>query len=157
MKRSKVLVPLLAYIFIFQACSSDDNAAVDNPNDAVVGTWNLSELNINPPQDINEDGNTTSNILSELPCASGTLIINSDGTWSSTVVVIDITAITGGLFDIRCTNTSNTSSGVWQFQNSQLSLFEGTTVFLFSLNQDRLTSTTNENLPGFMSEVYVKQ
>ncbi|WP_297694997.1 hypothetical protein [uncultured Eudoraea sp.] len=157
MKKIRVLLPLIAFIFVFQACSSDDNAPVEDNNDAVVGTWNLAELNINPPQDINSDGNTTSNILTELPCATGTLIINSDGSWSSTVVNLDITTITGTLFDIRCTNTSSTASGVWQLQNSQLSLFFNTTLFLYNLSGDRLTNTTNEDLPGFMSEVYEKQ
>lgn len=157
MKKIKVLIPLLVVLFIFQACSSDDNAPPIDNNDAVVGTWNLAELNINPAQDINGDGNTTSNILTELPCATGTLVINSDGTWSSTVVNLQITTITGGLFDIKCSNTSNTSSGVWQLQNSQLSLFFNTTLFLYNLSGSRLTNTTNEDLPGFMSEVYEKQ
>lgn len=157
MKKIKVLMPLIAFIFVFQACSSDDNAPAEENNDAVVGTWSLAELNINPPQDINSNGNTTSNILTELPCAAGTLVINSDGSWNSTVVNLDITPITGGLFDIRCTNTSSTASGVWQFQNSQLSLFFNTTLFLYNLSGDRLTNTTNEDLPGFMSEVYEKQ
>jgi len=157
MKKIKVLIPLLVFIFIFQACSSDDNAPTVDNNDAVVGTWSLAELNINPPQDINEDGNTTSNILTELTCATGTLIINNDGTWSSTVVNLEITTITEGLFDIRCANTSTTASGVWQFQNSQLSLFFNTTLFLYNLSGNRLTNTTNEDLPGFMSEVYEKQ
>jgi len=157
MKKIKVLFPLLAFVFIFQACSSDDNAPVENNNDAVVGTWSLAELNINPPQDINMDGNTTSNILTELPCATGTLIINNDGTWSSTAVNLEITTITEGLFDIRCTTTSTIASGVWLLQNSQLSLFFNTTLFLYNLSGDRLTNTTNEDLPGFMSEVYEKQ
>ncbi len=157
MKKIKVILPLLAFVFIFQACSSDDNAPVENNNDAVVGTWSLAELNINPPQDINMDGNTTSNILTELPCATGTLIINNDGTWSSTAVNLEITTITEGLFDIRCTNTSTTASGVWQLQNSQLSLFFNTTLFLYNLSGTSLTNTTNEDLPGFMSEVYEKQ
>jgi len=157
MKKIKVLMPLVVCLIVLQACSSDDNAPVEENNDAVVGTWNLAELNINPPQDINGDGNTTSNILTELPCATGTLTINSDGSWSSSVVNLDITSITGTLYDIRCTNTSSTASGVWQFQNSQLSLFFNTTLFLYNLSGDRLTNTTNEDLPGFMSEVYEKQ
>ena len=157
MKKIKVLIPIIVFIFIFQACSSDDNAPVVDNNDAVVGTWDLAELNINPPQDINGDGSSTSNILTELACATGTLEINGDGTWSSTVVNIEITTITGGLFNIRCGNTSNNSSGVWQFQNSQLSLFLNSTLFLYNFNDNRLTNTTNEDLPGFMSEVYEKQ
>ncbi|MEP0132306.1 MAG: hypothetical protein ABJJ25_04725 [Eudoraea sp.] len=157
MKKIKVIIPLIVFIFILQACSSDDNAPTVDNNDAVIGTWSLAELNINPPQDINENGNTTSNILTELPCATGTLIINNDGTWSSTVANLEITTITGGLFDIRCSGTSNTSSGLWQFQNSQLSLFINTTLIVYNLSGDRLTSTTNEDLPGFMSEVYTKQ
>ncbi|MGB5387585.1 MAG: hypothetical protein WBN20_12445 [Eudoraea sp.] len=157
MKKIKVLIPLMVFMLILQACSSDDNSTPENNNDAVVGTWSLAELNINPPQDINGDENTTSNILTELPCATGTLIINNDGTWGSTVANIEITTITGGLYDIRCSGTSNTSSGVWQFQNSQLSLFLNTTLILYNLSGNKLTNTTNEALPGFMSEVYEKQ
>ena len=89
----------LFLLFVLLACSDDDGGGDPNPNEAlVVGSWNLSELRINPAQDIDEDGNATTNILEELPCITGQLILRSDNTWSFSGTDVVITTITGGLF-----------------------------------------------------------
>lgn len=44
-------------------CPIDTNRAGDGMVSPIVGTWDPVVLNINPPQDIDGDGNTTTNIL----------------------------------------------------------------------------------------------
>ena len=127
---------------------------MDSP---AVGTWRLTALNINPPQDIDLDGTPTSNILDELPCATGTIIIDQDGSWSSTIENLSITTITGDLFIINCSGTTTQSSGAWLLQGNQLSLFRDFSTLLFTLDGDTLTNNSNEDLPGFVSEVYQRQ
>ena len=157
MKKINAVISILAIAFLLLSCSSDDNNPPEQDNSAAVGTWLLTELNINPPQDINMDGNTTSNILTELPCATGTIVIDEDGTWSSTIENLSITTVTGGLFIIQCSGTSTQSSGQWLLQGNQLTLFRDFSSVLFTLQDDTITNNSNEDLPGFISEVYQKQ
>ena len=158
MKKIRIVLPLLVSLFFLVSCSSDDNGGggEEEPSPA-LGTWNLVALNINPAQDIDNDGNPTNNILDELPCATGSIIINEDGTWSSVIENLSITTITGGLFIIRCSGTQTQSSGNWLLQGNQLTLFRDFTSVLFTLDGDTLTNPSNEDLPGFQSEVYQRQ
>lgn len=157
MKKKWIVLPLLALTCLLFSCSSDDNGDVDPEPSPAIGSWRLVELNINPPQDIDMDGNTTSNILDELPCATGTITISEDGTWDSTIENLSITPITGDLFIIDCAGNVTRSSGNWLLQGNQLTLFRGFSNLLFSLNGDRITLSSNEDLPGFRSEVYQRQ
>lgn len=125
--------------------------------DAIVGTWSLVELNVTPDQDIDGDGTANSNILDELNCVSGTLTFRDDNTWSLAFNGVNITSITGNLFDIRCSNFTSTSNGTWRIQNNQLTLFQGFTSIFYTLNDNRLTNVIGEDLPEFRSEVYEKQ
>ncbi len=152
----KCSLPLLMLVFLI-SCSSDNGPAEVIPPDPIAGTWQLIELNISPPQDINGDGSTTSNILSDLDCVSGTLTFRSDKTWNLSFNGVNITTITGGLFNISCANFTSTGSGTWQLQNNQLTLFQGTTSIFYMLSGSRLTNSVGEDLPGFRSEVYEKQ
>lgn len=156
MKNVKLTLVLLGILLAYSSCSSDDTPA-EEMESPIVGTWNLVELNISPPQDINGDGNTTENILSELNCVSGTLTFRSDNTWSLSFDGVFITTITGGLFNIRCSNSTALSSGQWQLQNNQLTIFQGFNTIFYTLNDNRLTNTIGEDLPQFRSEVYEKQ
>ena len=157
MKKIRIVLPLLALACLMFSCSSDDNGATEPETSEAVGTWQLVELNINPPQDINMDGNTTSNILDELSCATGTITISEDGTWDSTIQNLSITTITGGLFIIDCAGNVTRSSGTWLLQGDQLTLFRGFSNLLFTIQGDTLILTSNEDLPGFQSEVYQRQ
>lgn len=157
MKKINVVLPLLAFVFLLFSCSSDDNGDDEPDISPAVGTWNLVEININPPQDIDMDGDPTSNILDELPCAVGSITIRADGTWDSTIENLSITTITGGLFFITCSGTVTQSSGTWLLQGGQLTLFRGFSNLLFTLQDDTLTLSSNEDLPGFRSEVYQRQ
>ena len=157
MKKIKIVFILFLCSIFLLSCSSDDNGGSDPDNSAAVGTWTLIALNINPPQDIDMDGNSTDNILDELACATGTITINADGTWSSIIENLSITTITGDLFIINCAGNSSQSSGNWLLQGSQLTLFRGFSSVLFTLQGDTLTNNSNEDLPGFISEVYQRQ
>ncbi len=156
--RKLLFWPIFCLALVLSSCSSDDDdPGIQQPDQSPVGTWILTELNINPPQDIDGDGTPTTNILTELPCATGTIIIDEDGTWTSTTANLSITTITGGLFIIDCDGTTTEDFGNWALQNSQLTLFRNPNLVFFSLNDNRIINNSNEDLPGFTSEVYVRQ
>lgn len=150
------LVPLLLCGAIL-SCSKDNPPAGNPMVNPIVGTWDLVALNINPPQDIDGDGNTTTNILSELDCIAGTLIIKEDFTWSSVFTGVNVSSLTNGQYFITCPDTSQSNSGTWQLQNNQLTLFRGTTSTFFMVSGNRITNSLGEDLPGFRSEIYEKQ
>lgn len=154
----KLIFPLL-FLFLM-ACSDDDGGSSTNPNiDLVVGTWNLTTLQINPAQDVNEDGNTTTNVLDELPCMNGRITFRADNTWSFQGTDLVITTITGGLFKFFCGDPLS-EGGNWDVQGNNVRLVNSTGVLTqFSLNADELTISNiiGETLPGLQAEVYTKQ
>ena len=123
----------------------------------VSGTYQLVALNIVPEQDIDGDGVPTSNVLSELPCASGTLILNDDTSFEWAATSLAVTSITGGLFNIACLSNTVTRSGTWQLQGAMLMLFDGVQTTGFSISGTTLTDNSGSELPEFSAVVYEKQ
>ena len=153
---------ILFAVFALFSCSDDDGGPTTNPNrDLVVGTWNLSELTISPAQDINQDGTSTTNVLSEIECSiTGRITINDNNTWAFTGNDLVITTITGGLFIFQCSDNTRNEGGNWDIEGNILRLADGTgtiTLFTFSSAQETLTNIIGENLPGLQAEVYTKQ
>ena len=157
MKKIKCCLPLLILVSFLISCSSDDDSSDNNNNDAVIGTWDLVELNVNPPQDINGDGTVSANIMAELDCVSGTWTVRSDNTWNLSRDGVNVTSITGNRFNIICASNASASNGTWQLQNNSLTLVQGFTTIFLTLNGNRLSNTIGEDLPQFSSEVYEKR
>jgi len=138
------------------SCSSDDGGTPVIPDSFLaIGAWNLTAVNVSVAQDVNEDGASSTNLIDELPCLSGLLTINSNNTWSATIVDIDVTPITGDLYIINC-GSSLSFSGNWSNTGNTLSL-NSSDFQDFTLSGDTLTENKGENLPGFLSFVYTKQ
>lgn len=145
----------LLMIFII-SCSSDDSASTDSEFTTASGTYVLTELNVNPAQDINEDGTASTNLLDELPCISGTLSLRSNGTYGFNLTGITVTSITNGEFFIVCATARNSDSN-WNIQNGLVTLFGDVTTTPYMLVDDVLSRTIGEDLPGIQGVVYVKQ
>ncbi len=147
---------LLLFAFIIASCSSDDSPATESELSKASGTYELIELNVNPPQDINGDDTPSTNLLEELSCISGTLTLRSNGTYSFNLTGIEVTSITNGQFFIDCASVRNSDSN-WNIQNGLVTLFADVTTTPYMLVDDQLTRTIGENLPGIQSVVYLKQ
>ena len=148
---------LLAVSVLFISCNSDDDSGDTNEPAPVIGVWDLVELNVSPAQDVDLDGTANSNLLDELNCVSGILTINDVGTWSLTLDGVTVTSITGGLFSITCNPSQSFNSGTWAFQNNRLTLFQGDSPIVLTLDNDQLTNLVGDTLPEFFSEVYQKR
>ena len=150
--------PLLIFFLTFTliSCSSDDGPAAESEISKASGTYVLTELNVNPPQDINEDGTASTNLLDELPCISGTLSLRSNGTYGFNLTGITVTSITNGTFFIDCSESRNSDSN-WNIQNGLVTLFGDVTTTPYMLVDDVLSRTIGEDLPGIQGVVYVKQ
>ena len=147
---------LFLLVFSIFSCSSDDGPAEESEISKASGTYELIELNVNPPQDINADGTASTNLLDELDCISGTLSLRSNGTYGFNLTGIEVTSITNGQFFIDCAAERNSDSN-WNIQNGLVTLFADVTTTPYMLVDDRLTRTIGESLPGIQSVVYLKQ
>ncbi|MDG1572251.1 hypothetical protein OZ410_07985 [Robiginitalea sp. M366] len=153
----KLVIALVA--LSLWSCSKDEGPA-PNPNaDLVLGTWNLTELRISPPQDVNEDGNTTTNVLDELDCIAAQITLRSDNTWTFNGNDLVVTTITGGLFKFFCSEDNRNSGGNWDIQGNTVRLADGAgvvTTFTFDSSAATLTNLIGEVLPGLQAEVYTQ-
>lgn len=145
----------LSLTVLLLSCSSDDGVDTSDITPLVVGTWSLTEVNVNIPQDPNMDGTASTNMVSELPCLTGVLIISENGNWTASITDTDITLITGDLYAVQC-QESISYSGNWSFQNNTLNL-NRVGFSALTLNGDTLIESRNEDLPGIQSFVYTRQ
>lgn len=152
----KVTATLLCYAFALISCSSDDGPPSESELSLASGTYVLTELNVNPAQDIDGDGTASTNLLNELSCIAGAINLRSNGTYSLNLTGIEVTSITNGQFFIDCGEARNSDSN-WNIQNGLITLFADVTTTPYALVGDELTRTLGEDLPGIQSVVYVKQ
>ncbi|WP_281542733.1 hypothetical protein [Maribacter aestuarii] len=145
----------LSLLIALVSCSSDDGATDSTATPLVVGTWSLTEVNVSIPQDPNDDGTASTNMVDELPCLTGLLIISENGNWTASITDVSITPITGDLYAIQC-EQSISYSGNWSFQNNVLSL-NRVGFSPITLSGDTLRESRNEDLPGIQSLVYTRQ
>ncbi|WP_282113489.1 hypothetical protein [Maribacter stanieri] len=145
----------ISLVMLLSGCSSDDSDDEVDNSALVIGTYNLTEVNVNVAQDVNEDGVSSNNMLDELECLNGILIISDNNTWTLDLVNLDITSVTGDFYAIRCGRT-NSFTGKWSFQGSTLKL-NASDFGTMTLNNLILTEGINENLPGVLNRKFTKQ
>lgn len=155
-KRLRNLSIIYLLVFLVSSCQNDDGATTNNEVTEASGTYELIELNVSPAQDINADGTASTNLLNELSCITGTIVLRSDGSYGLNLVGVEVTAITGGQFFIDCAPSINSSSN-WNINAGQITLFADFTTTPYQLNGNTLTRAIGENLPGIQSVVYEKQ
>lgn len=150
-------IPLFLFFscLIISSCDLDDGVqGIPPPNFDVLGLWDLVEVNVNPPQDINMDGTASTNLMDELDCISGSILIDGDLVWTYEQSDITVTTITGGLFSADCNGTI-TATGNW-FSDEIEVTFSGNDAVLTSLriSGEQLVNEVGEDLPGIQSFVY---
>ncbi len=152
----KMVLSFLVVMVLF-SCSNDDGTAPIDENAQAVGTYQLTELNVSPQQDVNEDGTPSANMLDEMNCMTGTLTLRADTSWSISYTNLDVTEITGGLLFLECGDTT-TGIGTWQLRNGTVTMVGGSETMTFTFSDTKLTRTVGENLPdGVQSWVYERQ
>jgi hypothetical protein len=157
MKHNLSVLGTMTFVLLFLSCSSDDPSDEEKGVDArFVGTWELAEVNVSEPIDTNDDGTTTSNLMTEVDCLRDTMVLTENSTWSSTGVFPQlISPITGNLYNVDCSGVID-RSGNWVSSGNTLNLI-GSIQAVLVLSGDRLTLIIGDDLPGLQSLVYAKQ
>ncbi|MEM9361294.1 MAG: hypothetical protein AAGA43_01615 [Bacteroidota bacterium] len=120
----KKIFLVLAVIGLSFSCSNDsDDNETPNSENALVGTWVLTDLRVDGGMD-NDDLDFAKDIvtfLQGIDCDLITFTFNQDGTVTSVdrASFISINVGMGGL-DIPCPTESETESSVWSLEGNQL-------------------------------------
>ncbi|MBO0323211.1 hypothetical protein J0X14_12960 [Muricauda sp. CAU 1633] len=157
MKKMRAILSFLFFTFLLVSCGSDDSGGEVAADVQVIGIWDLAEVNISSAQDIDMDGTSSTNLLDELDCISGTILIDGDNVWTFEQTDISVTPITGGEFFAQCNDGSILGTGAWVVSGNQIAFQGSATLGILDLSGDRLTNDVGDDLPGIQSYVYVRR
>lgn len=167
MEKIKVIFSYLFLIFLMVSCSGDDDSGDDVTAEVqVIGIWDLAEVNVSSAQDIDMDGTSSSNLMDELDCISGTILIDGDNVWIFEQTAISVTGITGGQYTVQCTENTTMATGAWVVNGNQITFQGSSTLGTLSIDGGQLTNSfsghrliknVGDDLPGIQSYVYVKR
>lgn len=157
MNRVKKIPLLVCSVLLLFSCSNDDGEqGIDPPNFDVIGLWDLVEVNVNPAQDINMDGTASTNLMDEMDCISGTLLIDGDLVWTYEQTDIAVSLITNDQYVITCLE-SVTATGTW-FSDEVEATFDGNSVLTaLQIDGELLVNQLGQDLPGIQSYVYERR
>lgn len=119
MKLIKYGLTLILSFFIF-ACSSDDNEPQPLSQNDIQGEWFLTELNASRPVDLNNDGNSSTELTQETTCFDDMKIVFNDNAYTFTYPKLDFNGASNE--NLSCLNAINTG--------------------IYTLEQNILTATT---------------
>lgn len=157
MKKNKKVSVLLTALLLIVSCNTDDGVeGIPPPNFEVLGLWDLVEVNVNPAQDLNMDGTASTNLMDELDCLSGTLLIDGDLVWTFEQSNLDITSITSGQFNVGCADT-NSATGTWFSDENEVTFDGDDALTALKISGDQLVNEVGEDLPGIQSFAYVRR
>lgn len=151
-------IPLVGCMLLFlSSCSIDDGeAGIAPPNFDVLGLWDLVEVNVNPAQDINMDGTASINLMDEMECIFGTLLIDGDLVWTYEQTDIAVSPITNDQYVITCLESVN-ATGNW-FSDEKEATFDGNSVLTaLQIDGELLVNEVGQDLPGIQSYVYERR
>lgn len=148
----KILLFTMVFTILI-SCNINNDDGVPPPNFDVIGLWDLTEVNIDPPQDINEDGMASTNLLDELDCLSGELLINGNLLWTLEQTSLQVTTITNGQFNVECSGNIE-ANGEWFSDENEITFEDNPEFSALQIESGSLVLSLGENLPGFQSFVY---
>ena len=155
MKNLKSIFLFVVSMLVFIACSDDDGGSTTTEVD-IYGTYDLQEVNVSTAVDVDGDGSSSTNLMDEVDCISGTLIIRENMTWQFEQTNFTVASITNNQYYVDCEGSS-LGTGAWASDGVQIA-FQGSALLgTLQISNDRITKTEGEDLPGIKSYVYVKR
>ena len=88
----RLFIALFTTVLLASCSSDDDNNTFDT---SLVGSWTLTEMNVQIPVDLNNDGSFNRNLINEIPCIEGNSSFATNGDFSQTVSIIAQEEING--------------------------------------------------------------
>ncbi|NDV42928.1 hypothetical protein [Flagellimonas sediminis] len=155
MKNLKSIFLFVVSLLVFIACSDDDGGSTTTEVD-IYGTYDLQEVNVSTAVDVDGDGSSSTNLMDEADCISGTLIIRENMTWQFEQTNFTVTSITNNQVYVDCSGSS-LGTGAWASDGVQIA-FQGSSLLgTLQISTNRIIKVEGEDLPGVQSYVYVKR
>lgn len=158
MKKFSILLLTIVSLFFLLSCSNNDDNGT-NPNaavEAVAGTYNLTSFTAPTPQDLNNDGTESSNLVAESGCySSWKIILKADRSFTRIEKIVDVIDA-----DIVC--NENIEAGTWDVQanNVKLILLDGTelnSTYTYLDSNHSLTQTRQTRFPTIFEEIFIME
>jgi len=149
---------LAAGVFALTSCSDDDENNNNQNDDQAVGTYRLAAYTAPAALDLDNDGDSSSDLSTEYNCyADWEIVLNSDQTFTRTH---NITGVTDG--DLTC-QIGQTATGTWSRNGQTLTLInanngdELTEEYTFSSNNEILTKTGPGQYPIIFENIFIME
>lgn len=133
--------------------NEDDNGAnidiIDNINvdAAVLGTFDLTSYIVATAQDLDDDGDTSTNLMTESSCYADTqMTFNSDGTFSRTTAM---NVISQSGLSLNC--ETQTTTGTWTRDGNTVTTTQGNVTAEYTLNTTAETLVRTEEDAQYLS------
>jgi hypothetical protein len=168
MKKNKTLV-LLFFMMILGACSSNDEDVLAS----IEGTWKLTSYTLENSYDINQDGMSSNDIISETDGCflEDTWVFNSDHTGRTTQSsILTLALTTPGNFSVTCNRNTNAMAFTWSLNSitNEVIIDFGPSGYRCVLSGNKLTYTRpeigivpfvtgNQNASDIETVVFTKQ
>lgn len=153
----KLKLSMLGLLGVFiLSCSSDDGNGSENAS--IVGTWNITSFQTSQSYDLNDDGESSNDLVEELDCFTSVISFTDDGTFTFMSSDIDFTAQGENDFTIEC-NGSSTLSGTYALDGNTLTTTdeEGTEEVSVTVTKDRLTAVIQDEDLGEATLIFERQ
>ncbi|WP_228237265.1 hypothetical protein [Allomuricauda sp. M10] len=155
MKNIKTSFLFALSIAFLLSCSDDDGGSTSADAD-LIGTYDLQEVNLSGAVDVDGDGSSSTNLMDEADCISGTLIIRDNMTWQFEQTNFTVTNITNNQVHVDCSGSS-LGTGAWASDGVQIA-FQGSSLLgTLQISTNRIIKVEGDVLPGVQSYVYVKR
>ncbi|MEC7264590.1 MAG: hypothetical protein VXW38_12690 [Bacteroidota bacterium] len=155
MKALKFFVLFGVSSTILLSCSKDEGGST-SADANLIGTYDLQEVNLSGAVDVDGDGSSSTNLMDEADCISGTLIIRENMTWQFEQTNFTVTNITNNQVHVDCSGSS-LGTGAWASDGVQIA-FQGSSLLgTLQISTNRIIKVEGDDLPGVQSYVYVKR
>jgi hypothetical protein len=135
----------LALVLVLFSCSKSDEASdVAPPTVASVsGSYLLTKINVSVPQDLNNDGIKSTNIMSETNCYNqNILVLKENGTYTLTDkgLEIEISGPNGSITTLSC-YTDPIISGTWSLSGNTIKFIDNGETRTLNVKDNTITET----------------
>jgi len=141
----KKVLSLLAITLVLISCSGDDDNKSSNVS--VEGTWKMTVFGGETAVDIDMDGDSSNNLITETGCYENeTFVFNADGTGmvnSTSYVDIQLDIVAGSTdeyeYTIECVQENDSTTMTWTQNGSSITVISDDASFSGTKDGDKIT------------------
>ncbi len=144
--KSKILS--LAFVLVLFSCSKSDEASSDAPPTvaSVAGSYLLTQINVSKPQDFNNDGIKSTNIMLETNCYNQNILLlkeNKTYTLTDKGLNIEFSGPNASVTTLSCFSDP-LISGTWSLSGNTIKFIDGGQTRTLNIKNNTLIETISD-------------